>query len=201
MKKTSKILLVLALAMIIVFACIIGVMQMNIAYAAEENEVGDEAIEATETIEESPSFSGQVTNWFKNNIVKFLSSVNLGMIFSCLAIVLKAWRDNKKNTKLTVDNLSLNTEGNNEVVTTVNKLIEAHNETLKEIEAIRQDAAKMKEMYDEVVAFTKGTLDILSTVYANNKNLPQGIKDLVAIKYANALKGEVTEVKENSSEE
>ena len=199
MKKTSKILLLLALVMIIAFACIIGVMQTNIAYA--ENEVGDEAIEATETIEESPSFSSRVTNWFKNNLVKFLSSVNLGMIFSCLAIVFKAWRDNKKNTKLTVDNLSLNNEGNNEVVATVNKLIEAHNETLKEIEAIRQDAAKMKEMYDEVVAFTKGTLDILSTVYANNKNLPQGIKDLVAIKYATALKGEVTEVKENSSEE
>jgi hypothetical protein len=198
MKNTSRILLVLTLAMIVVFACIIGVMQMNIAYAAEESEV---IAEATETTAETPTFSGRVTKWFEDNIVPFLSTVNLGFIMSCVFFVIKAWKNNKTSTKLTVDNLSLNTESNNEVVKVVNKMIGSYNKSIEGMDELRKDYKELKKMYDEAVAFSKATLDILSTVYANNKNLPQGVKDLVAIKYATALKGEVTEVKENSSEE
>lgn len=31
-------------------------------------------------------------------------------------------------------------------------------------------------------------LEILHTVYANSKNIPQGVKDLINLKYANCLK-------------
>ena len=201
MKKTSKILLVLALAMFVTIACIIGVMQMTIV-AHAENEVVDEVTqEATETIEETPTFSGRVVKWFEDNIVTFLGTVNLGTVLSCIAFILRETRFNKKHTKLTVDNLSLNTESNNEVVKAVNNLISGYNKTIEDLSSIKEDYDKLKEAYSEVVSVTKGTLEILSTVYANNKNLPQGIKDLVAIKYATALKGEVSESKGNPSEE
>ena len=39
-----------------------------------------------------------------------------------------------------------------------------------------------------MVAQTKAILEILTTVYANSKNIPQGVKDLVNLKYANVLK-------------
>ena len=35
---------------------------------------------------------------------------------------------------------------------------------------------------------TKAILEILITVYANSKNIPQGVKDLINLKYADALK-------------
>jgi len=39
-----------------------------------------------------------------------------------------------------------------------------------------------------MVVQTRAVLDILATVYANSKNLPQGVKDLVNLKYADVLK-------------
>ena len=60
----------------------------------------------------------------------------------------------------------------------------------------------MKESYDQygategernrvvgaVFATNAAILEILTTVYVNSKNLPQGVKDLVNLKYANCLK-------------
>ena len=60
----------------------------------------------------------------------------------------------------------------------------------------------MKESYDQhgalegernrvvgaVLATNSAILEILTTVYVNSKNLPQGVKDLVNLKYANCLK-------------
>ena len=37
-------------------------------------------------------------------------------------------------------------------------------------------------------AQTKAILEIMTTVYANSKNIPQGVKDLVNLKYADVLK-------------
>ena len=39
-----------------------------------------------------------------------------------------------------------------------------------------------------VFATNAAILEILTTVYVNSKNLPQGVKDLVNLKYANCLK-------------
>ena len=89
--------------------------------------------------------------------------------------------------------LSLTNQGN--VVDVINNLIDSYN---------AQAAAYMKlqEAYEKygateldrnkvigaLAAEIATVLDILSTVYVNNKNLPQGVKDLVNIKYANCLK-------------
>lgn len=89
--------------------------------------------------------------------------------------------------------LSLTNQGN--VVDVINNLIDSYN---------AQAAAymRMQEAYEKygateldrnkvvgaLAAEVATVLDILSTVYVNNKNLPQGVKDLVNIKYANCLK-------------
>jgi hypothetical protein len=39
-----------------------------------------------------------------------------------------------------------------------------------------------------VLATNTAILEILTMVYTNSKNLPQGVKDLVNLKYANCLK-------------
>lgn len=81
------------------------------------------------------------------------------------------------------------------VVGVINNLIDAYN--------VQAEAyVKLQEAYEKygateldrnkvlgaLAAEIATVLDILSTVYVNNRNLPQGVKDLVTIKYANCLK-------------
>lgn len=104
-----------------------------------------------------------------------------------------------KETKKTLENIKGEVEetlgGQNSVVDVTNRMIDGYN-GLSE----RYDA--MKEAYDQygamegernrivgaVLATNSAILEILTTVYVNSKNLPQGVKDLVNLKYANCLK-------------
>ena len=74
------------------------------------------------------------------------------------------------------------------VVEVTNELIEGYN---KFETAINNFDALETERYNTMLtaaAQTKEILEILTTVYANSKNLPQGVKDLVNLKYADVLK-------------
>ena len=76
----------------------------------------------------------------------------------------------------------------NNVVEVTNELIEGYN---KFETAINNFDSLENERYKTMLtaaAQTKAILEILTTVYANSKNLPQGVKDLVNLKYADVLK-------------
>ncbi len=117
-----------------------------------------------------------------------------------LAIFVKL-RNDKKTKSIAKDLATVKTEttqtlgGQDSVVEVVNNLIEAYN-------GLSADYQKLKESYDTygategdrnrvvgaLVAQNTAILEILTTVYVNSKNLPQGVKDLVNLKYANCLK-------------
>lgn len=104
-----------------------------------------------------------------------------------------------KETKKTLENIKGEVEetlgGQNSVVVVANKMIDGYNDMSQKYDA-------MKESYDQygategernrvvgaVFATNAAILEILTTVYVNSKNLPQGVKDLVNLKYANCLK-------------
>ena len=104
-----------------------------------------------------------------------------------------------KETKKNLEDIKGEVEeilgGQNSVVDVVNGMIDAYND-------LTQKYDEMKEVYEQyglaegersriigaVLSSTAAILDILTTVYANSKNLPQGLKDLVNLKYANFLK-------------
>ena len=85
--------------------------------------------------------------------------------------------------------------GQTSVVEVVNNMIDGYN-------GLSKNYSDMKESYDQygalegernrvvgaVLATNSAILEILTTVYVNSKNLPQGVKDLVNLKYANCLK-------------
>ena len=93
------------------------------------------------------------------------------------------------------DVVSGTSNGQAAVVGAINNLIAGYNE-------LKSNYDKMKESYDTygaaeaernrvvgaVFATNTAILEILTTVYANNRNLPQGVKDLVNLQYANCLK-------------
>ncbi len=122
-----------------------------------------------------------------------------------IALIVYAIRIKAKNGKNNADiNAALDTikketglslSNQNNVVNAINIMIESYNK-------LAEEYARFKEFYDKyseaeqdrnrvtgMLATEIATvLEILSTVYVNNKNLPQGVKDLVTIKYANCLK-------------
>ena len=74
------------------------------------------------------------------------------------------------------------------VVEAVNELIAGYNkmkEAYEKYEAVEDDRNRL---VGAVMAQNTAILDMLRTVYANNKNLPQGVKDVVMLEYANIKK-------------
>lgn len=67
-----------------------------------------------------------------------------------------------------------------------------------EFKEYKKTESQNYEIVGSMIVQTKAILEILTTVYANSKNLPQGVKDLVNLKYVDALKklGEVPALKE-----
>lgn len=103
--------------------------------------------------------------------------------------------------------------GQTDVVAAVNGLIDGYNgmtretsavvaELERKYEALAKEYASLRDSYEKygetendrnrvtgaVLAQSSAILEILQLVYANSKNMPQGIKDLVNLKYANTLK-------------
>ena len=80
------------------------------------------------------------------------------------------------------------TKAQTSVVGVVNEMVDGYN-------ALKQSYDKYGETEDDrnrvvgtLVAQNAAMLEILTTITVNNKNLPQGIKDIVMLKYANCLK-------------
>lgn len=85
--------------------------------------------------------------------------------------------------------------GQTSVIGAVNNLVDGYN-------GLKANYDMMKKSYDTygdaeeernrvvgaVFATNAAILEILTTVYVNSKNLPQGVKDLVNLKYAGCLK-------------
>ncbi|MBE6547923.1 MAG: hypothetical protein E7667_03470 [Ruminococcaceae bacterium] len=74
------------------------------------------------------------------------------------------------------------------VVSSINEMIDGYNamkEAYEKYETVEDDRNRLVAA---VMAQNTALLDMLRTVYANSKNLPQGVKDTVMLEYANARK-------------
>lgn len=104
-----------------------------------------------------------------------------------------------KETKKTLENIKGEVEetlgGQNSVVDVTNRMIDGYNGLSERYDAMKGAYDQYGAMEGErnrivgaVLATNSAILEILTTVYVNSKNLPQGVKDLVNLKYANCLK-------------
>lgn len=94
----------------------------------------------------------------------------------------------KQETGLSLTNQS-------SVVDVINDLIDSYNSQTAEYTKLRETYERYGEteldrnkVIGALAAEISTVLDILSAVYVNNRNLPQGIKDLINIKYARCMK-------------
>ncbi len=93
------------------------------------------------------------------------------------------------------DVVSGTNNGQAAVIGVINNLVDGYNELKSNYDEMkasydtyREAEAERNRVVGAVFATNTAILEILTTVYANNRNLPQGVKDLVNLQYANCLK-------------
>lgn len=120
----------------------------------------------------------------------------LGIINICLMHKYdKLGKSINDNSKRQINDMSAIQGAQNNVVDVVNNLIDAYNTMSKryaDFTAACEKYGASEEDRNKIIGALAteagAVLDILSTVYVNNKVLPQGVKDLVTAKYAGCLK-------------
>lgn len=190
--------------------------QVQTVDTVEETPIGtptDE--EPAEESEENPTFFGRIWEFLEQNYPEVITTI-VGVLTFLLTTILPTLV--KKSMKKLDSNVLKSNSTQTEVVDAVNCLIEGYNTLEKELEDYNKTEDERYKMVGAMIVQTQAILDILATVYANSKNLPTGVKDLINLKYAKALKlvenseelkeiaqsagaEIVTEVKESETEE
>lgn len=152
-------------------------------------------VESEETPPENNTFLGRVQAWLEENYVGLATTIGDIVLF---ILFLVNFFKNKKNLLGLAQNVKFTSNAQSDVVDVVNNLIVGYNTIEAEFKEYKKTESQNYEIVGSMIIQTKAILEILTTVYANSKNLPQGVKDLVNLKYADALKklGEVPALKE-----
>ena len=192
MSKTKKSVIIMAIVVLLTTIIFLCSGFTTTAYAAEAETATEntEQVQTDETTTMAPpeTFLTRVESWFNDNFLEFLSTVNFGSILACIVVAIVEKKGNKTANKITLEKLGVNTESNGEVVKAVNLLIDNYNATIEKLNDMETKNEKRDMICQELETFTKAILEILTTVYANNKNIPQAVKDLISLKYVTALK-------------
>lgn len=157
------------------------------AYAATVEDETPPLTENTESSDEpeNPTFLGRVGEWldkYKVEIVAFLTDIAM------LIMVIYNTVKSKKGLLRIGKDTTLTNSSQSQVIGGLNNLIENYNVIEEKITSYENKENERYKFVAAMVAQTRAVLDILATVYANSKNLPQGVKDLVNLKYADVLK-------------
>ena len=196
MKKKVSLSILACFAIILCFGVFLGTSALNsqtsiLTVSAEtvvstsENTDEEQEIISEETEEGNNTFFGRVWEWVVANKTELISA--LGNIILAVLFLINYINSKKKLTKITSGVLTTSSS-QADVVNVVNKLIDGYNK-LEDITTkyANTEDEKYKAVAKSIVQ-TKAILEILITVYANSKNIPQGVKDLINLKYADALK-------------
>lgn len=176
--------LIFVFSLILVFSLFLGVCY---ASSVEDEEKGV-SVEETETTE-SPTLISRILDFLKSNKEEIISIGS--MIGTAIYIGFIVYKNVKSVKK---DNTGVKKELNNYGQTLV-KMADSYNLSAEEINKLNSSYLEMLAKEEErdrmiatLIATTSTLLEIQTTVYANSKNLPSGIKDLVNVKYSKCLK-------------
>lgn len=156
--------------------------------------------ETTETENKAHTVGSRLEEWFSHNFLEFMQSVDLVAVVGAIVAIILERKSNKKNNEETKNSvrentaeIKRNTESNDEVLRVANLLIDSTN-------ALAASEEKRDVNVEQLLVLNKAVLEILVTVYVNNKNIPQATKDLVNMKYVAALTGGTSETPDEVKE-
>lgn len=167
-------------------------------------------VESDITETEPPTFFGRIWEWITANKAEIITVVG-NVLLLCIMIA-REMKSKKKLASLGTDLLTIGksvstTEiSQGDVVSVTNELIKGYNKFEKALSSFEETEGERYKTMLAAFAQTKAILEILTTVYANSKNIPQGVKDLVNLKYADVLKivgdeGKLKEIAEPTGDE
>lgn len=112
----------------------------------------------------------------------------LMVVFALRSILKKKTSDISTDLKTVKGDASGTRSQQGLVTDAINGLIGGYNEMRASYDKYETVEDDRNRLVGAVMVQNTAILDILQTVYANSKNLPQGVKDVITLKYANALK-------------
>lgn len=148
----------------------------------------------------------RVWEFVEKNKTEVISAVGSGLVLAVNAIIKAA--NSKENKKLgeLVNTLQEDAQLKNKVQTSivdaVNQMISGYNLMKDSNDTLKSGYADMKEAYEinatkeddrnrligAVMVQNTAILEMFARIFVHNKNLPQGVRDLVVLTYANTLK-------------
>ena len=162
-----------------VFALGVGTNQTATAYAAEPE------------VENHTIFS-RMYEWVTEHKTEIITAV--GDVILVIMLIIEKAKSKKSYTAIGSQLLSIgkgvyNTEtSQNNVVGVTNELIAGYNKFEQTLNSFDEKEDERQKTAMAAYIQTRAILKILVTVYANSKNVPQGVKDLVNLEYADVLK-------------
>ena len=110
-------------------------------------------------------------------------------IITLICLMLLRKKTNKVNTSVEANTSGNATviESNNGMVGVMNTMIEGYNKFKEDTDNNKAAEERRDKQIAALTVAVMANLEILSRVYPNSKNLPQGVKDVVNMTYANAM--------------
>lgn len=181
---------------------------MSLTLYAGAEETADPAYADNETETEAPSYTDNAADiraedtkedsastyhtvftrlweFFYKYKAEILGVVGDAAIF-IIAIIIKI--RNASSAKAFAADISETNTSQRSVVNVVNEMVDGYNAMKRSYDEYGVTENDRNRVVGTMVATNTAILEILATVYANSKNLPQGVKDIVSLKYANCLR-------------
>jgi hypothetical protein len=173
------------------FALVFTIVTPITAFAAEIT-VGGEPLDYN-------TFFTRIWEFVENNSTAVISAAGSGLVLVANAIMKAA---NSKSAKQVSEQLVSLMKDTGSVVDVINQMIVGYNSMKDSNEHLEHGYADMKAAYEAnalkeddrnrligaVMVQNTAILEMFASIYVHNKNLPQGVRDLVILKYANTLK-------------
>lgn len=181
---------ILVLAIVLTLLCFPTI----VCYAAEgeEPEADQEIAEALETPAEKNNLFSRAWEFVVENRETVTAIIGDIALF---AIGVFTYMKNRKRSntisgdlKLVAQDASGTHDSQVKVVNAVNDMIDGYGALKESYDKYGALEGDRDRLIGAIVVTNTAILEILQTVYANSKNMPQGIKDIVNLKYANCLK-------------
>ncbi len=184
----KRIIPILALAVILVLLCFPTV----VCYAAEGEEPEPEVTEAVETPAENHTLFSRAWEFVVQNR-ETVTAVCGDITLFAIGVITYMKNRKRSNTisgdlKLVAQDASGTHNSQVAVVDAVNAMIDGYGTMKESYDKYGALEGDRDRLIGAIVVTNTAILEILQTVYANSKNMPQGIKDIVNLKYANCLK-------------
>lgn len=158
-----------------------------------ESEVPSTEEDGTGSLEESGQVHTvwtRVEEWFSTNFLEFISSLDFAGMITCIVMVVFERRGNKRHKQELSDVLTANSSTTAANTASNDKVLEATNALIVKQNEHDEKEEKRDAVNEQTMVYERAILEILVAVYANNKNIPQAVKDMVNLKYVTALKTE-----------